>query len=225
MGTRTSLSGGAEALISIEQESPAQPRGHGASAKVGWGSLGGGNADPSGELIKSGSHETHRWRETASNSILEWQVVGRPATSMISLIPTGTPCNGPRRRPAAVAPDPFAQPALWNTGADLVDYARAIRLCAMGCPMLPTPRYPASGGAFDVFYDGGQVFLRRALVHRVLEYEPRGLADPHRHTELSLYPSRKLRANLTNVSGACKCGKCPASTITSNRAPGISAAT
>src|SRR5580700_10481834 len=34
-----------------------------------------------------------------SIKILEWQVVGRPATSMMSLIPTGTPCNGPRKRP------------------------------------------------------------------------------------------------------------------------------
>ena len=32
--------------------------------------------------------------------ILEWQVVGRPATSMMSLMPTGTPCSGPRSRPA-----------------------------------------------------------------------------------------------------------------------------
>src|SRR5205823_11998478 len=26
--------------------------------------------------------------------IFEWQVVGNPATSMMSLMPTGTPCNG-----------------------------------------------------------------------------------------------------------------------------------
>ena len=32
--------------------------------------------------------------------ILEWPVVGRPATSMMSLMPTGTPCSGPRSRPA-----------------------------------------------------------------------------------------------------------------------------
>src|SRR6185437_4891743 len=35
-----------------------------------------------------------------STRILEWQVVGRPATSMMSLMPTGTPCNGPRGWPA-----------------------------------------------------------------------------------------------------------------------------
>src|SRR6516162_10645047 len=31
-----------------------------------------------------------------SARIFEWQVVGRPATSMMSLTPTGTPCNAPR---------------------------------------------------------------------------------------------------------------------------------
>src|ERR1700739_1018080 len=36
----------------------------------------------------------------------EWQVVGRPATSMISLMPTGTPWRGPRLRP-----DPVLAPA------------------------------------------------------------------------------------------------------------------
>ena len=35
-----------------------------------------------------------------SSRTFEWQVVGRPATSMMSLMPTGTPCSGPRRRPA-----------------------------------------------------------------------------------------------------------------------------
>src|SRR3954452_9720879 len=30
-----------------------------------------------------------------SCSTFEWQVVGRPATSMMSLMPTGTPCSGP----------------------------------------------------------------------------------------------------------------------------------
>ena len=38
-----------------------------------------------------------------STRIFEWLVVGRPATSMMSLIPTGTPCSGPRMRPAAIS--------------------------------------------------------------------------------------------------------------------------
>src|SRR5262249_7409115 len=37
-----------------------------------------------------------------STRIFEWQVVGRPATSMMSLVPTGTPCSGPRGRPAVI---------------------------------------------------------------------------------------------------------------------------
>ncbi len=40
---------------------------------------------------------------TLSTRIFEWQVVGRPATSMMSLMPTGTPCSGPRTRPAAIS--------------------------------------------------------------------------------------------------------------------------
>src|SRR5215469_10761425 len=40
---------------------------------------------------------------TLSISTFEWHVVGRPATSMMSLMPTGTPCNGPRGRPAAIS--------------------------------------------------------------------------------------------------------------------------
>ena len=40
---------------------------------------------------------------TLSSRIFEWQVVGRPATSMMSLMPTGTPCSGPRTRPAAIS--------------------------------------------------------------------------------------------------------------------------
>ena len=38
-----------------------------------------------------------------SSRIFEWHVVGRPATSMMSLMPTGTPCSGPRTRPAAIS--------------------------------------------------------------------------------------------------------------------------
>jgi len=50
----------------------------------------------------------------------------------------------------------------------------------------PLPRlwYLEAGVAFDVFDDRGQVFLGGALVDRVLEDEPRRLADPHRHAEL-----------------------------------------
>src|SRR5205085_8185610 len=33
--------------------------------------------------------------------ILEWHVVGSPATSIMSLIPIGTPCRAPRGRPTA----------------------------------------------------------------------------------------------------------------------------
>src|SRR4029077_12950838 len=44
-------------------------------------------------------------------------------------------------------------------------------------------RYLEAGAAFDVFDDRGQVLVRRALVHRVLEHEPRRLADPHRHPQ------------------------------------------
>ncbi len=40
---------------------------------------------------------------TLLSRIFEWQVVGRPATSMMSLMPTGTPCSGPRGRPAAIS--------------------------------------------------------------------------------------------------------------------------
>ena len=39
------------------------------------------------------------------------------------------------------------------------------------------------------------------------------------------YPPKKPLAKRTSVAGACRCGKCPASTITSNLAWGISAAT
>src|SRR5580704_1620709 len=48
---------------------------------------------------------THTASAVAMLSIntFEWQVVGRPATSMMSLIPTGTPCSGPRGRPAAIS--------------------------------------------------------------------------------------------------------------------------
>src|SRR5207244_12502129 len=47
------------------------------------------------------SRDTHTASAVAilSIRILEWQVVGRPATSMMSLMPTGTPCKGPRERP------------------------------------------------------------------------------------------------------------------------------
>src|SRR5262249_59931607 len=41
---------------------------------------------------------------SASARILEWQVVARPATSMMSLMPTGTPCSGPRGRPPIPSP-------------------------------------------------------------------------------------------------------------------------
>ena len=40
---------------------------------------------------------------TLSSRIFEWQVVGRPATSMMSFTPMGTPCSGPRMRPAAIS--------------------------------------------------------------------------------------------------------------------------
>src|ERR1700722_1719452 len=40
---------------------------------------------------------------TLSTRIFEWHVVGRPATSMMSLMPTGTPCSGPRMRPFVIS--------------------------------------------------------------------------------------------------------------------------
>jgi hypothetical protein len=40
---------------------------------------------------------------TLSSRMREWQVVGSPATSMMSLTPTGMPCSGPRLRPAAIS--------------------------------------------------------------------------------------------------------------------------
>jgi hypothetical protein len=51
------------------------------------------------------SRATHTASAVAilSIKILEWHVVGRPATSMMSLMPTGTPCSGPRRQPAAIS--------------------------------------------------------------------------------------------------------------------------
>ena len=51
------------------------------------------------------SRDTHTASAAAMLSIriFEWQVVGRPATSMMSLMPTGTPCKGPRGRPEAIS--------------------------------------------------------------------------------------------------------------------------
>ena len=40
---------------------------------------------------------------TLSSRIFEWHVVGRPATSMMSFTPMGTPCSGPRTRLAAIS--------------------------------------------------------------------------------------------------------------------------
>ncbi len=42
-------------------------------------------------------------RAILSTMIFEWQVVGRPAMSILSLMPTGTPCSGPRARPAQMS--------------------------------------------------------------------------------------------------------------------------
>ena len=45
----------------------------------------------------------HRAFATCFAMIFEWQVVRSPATSMMSFSATGTPCSGPRMRPARIS--------------------------------------------------------------------------------------------------------------------------
>ena len=53
-------------------------------------------------------------------------------------------------------------------------------------------RHLEAGVALDVFDDGGQILRCRALMHRVLEHEPRRLTHPHRHAELLALRDRQI---------------------------------
>ena len=53
-------------------------------------------------------------------------------------------------------------------------------------------RHLEAGVALDVFDDGGQILRCRALMHRVLEHEPRRLTHPHRHAKLLALRDRQV---------------------------------